>query len=137
MAANGQTLVARISRWDTLVTNLEPDLPDLPHLAADVAELKGILRGSRDFEHHQAELRSQAQGNTATRKDLVVRGDRLRRRIGAGLHCKYGFGSETLLKFGFRPRRPSADASGGLSPIERGSRAGRGSRPPPAARRAR
>ncbi len=105
MAANGQTLVARISRWDTLVTNLEPDLPDLPHLTADVAQLKEILLQSREFEAHQDLLRSQAQETTATRKDLVVRGDRLRRRIGASLQWKHGFGSETLLKFGFRPRR--------------------------------
>ncbi len=105
MAANGQTLVARISRWDTLVTNLEPDLPDLPHLAADVAQLKEILLRSREFEAHQDNLRSQAQETTASRNQLVAEGDRLRRRIGASLQWKHGFGSETLLKFGFRPRR--------------------------------
>ncbi len=106
MAANGQTLVARISRWETLVTNLEPDLPDLPYLSADVAELKEILRKSREFEAHQELLRAEAQGMTVERKSLALEGDRLRRRIGASLQWKHGFGSETLVKFGFRPRRP-------------------------------
>lgn len=105
MPANGQTLVARISRWETLVTNLEPDLPDMPHLAADISQLKEILLKSREFEAHQDLLRSQAQETTATRKNLATEGDRLRRRIGASLQWKHGFGSETLLKFGFRPRR--------------------------------
>ncbi|HEV7670567.1 MAG TPA: hypothetical protein VGS22_18765 [Thermoanaerobaculia bacterium] len=105
MAGNGQTLGARISRWNTLVTNLEPDLPDMQHLAGDVAQLKEILLRSREFEAHQDDLRFQAQGTTAARKDLAAQGDRLRRRIGASLQWKHGFGSETLLKFGFRPRR--------------------------------
>ena len=105
MAGNGHTLGARISRWNILVTNLEPDLPDLPHLTADIAQLKEILLRSQEFEAHQDDLRSQAQGTTATRKDLAAQGDRLRRRIGASLQWKHGFGSETLLKFGFRPRR--------------------------------
>ncbi len=110
MAANGQTLVARISRWETLVTKLEPDLSDMPHLAADISQLKEILRKSREFEAHQDFLRSQAQETTATRQSLVAEGDRLRRRIGASLQWKHGFGSETLLKFGFRPRRQPARA---------------------------
>jgi hypothetical protein len=105
MAGNGQTLGARISRWNTLVTNLEPDLPDMQHLVGDITQLKEILRKSREFEAQQDDLRSQAQGTTATRKDLAAQGDRLRRRIGASLQWKHGFGSETLLKFGFRPRR--------------------------------
>ena len=43
MAANGQTLVARISRWDTLVTNLEPDLGDFADTAAAIARLDIII----------------------------------------------------------------------------------------------
>ena len=116
MAGNGQTLGARISRWNTLVTNLEPDLPDMEHLAGDVAQLKEILRKSREFEAQQDALRSQAQGTTATRKDLAVEGDRLRRRIGASLQWKHGFGSETLLKFGFRPRRQPVRAKKRATP---------------------
>ncbi len=105
MAATGQTLVERISRWDTLITNLEPQLGDLAHLAPDVTRLKEILLRSRELEHLQDAMRSQSQDNTVIRIDLVNEGDRLRRRIGAGLQSKFGFGSETLLKFGFRPRR--------------------------------
>lgn len=117
MAANGQTLVARISRWETLVTNLEPDLPDMPHLQSDISQLKEILRKSREFEAHQDLLRSQAQETTATRQGLVAEGDRLRRRIGASLQWKHGFGSETLLKFGFRPRRQPVRTKKGNPPI--------------------
>ena len=48
----------------------------------------------------------------AIREQIAARGDRLRRRIGAGLNCRFGFGSETLLKFGFRPRRPPVRKAG-------------------------
>ncbi len=115
MAAN--SLVARISRWDTLVTNLEPDLTDMQHLSADFAQLKEILLKSREFEAHQELLRSQSQGNTAERQSLAQEGDRLRRRIGASLQWKHGFGSENLLKFGFRPRRQPARSKKQAKPV--------------------
>ncbi|HXU34362.1 MAG TPA: hypothetical protein VN851_27630 [Thermoanaerobaculia bacterium] len=106
MAANGMTNAERISRWDTLVNNLEPTLPDFPHLSITLAELKAVLIEARDLTYKQDDLRAAAQNNNVALGDLVKRGDKIRGRLGAGLQFNYGFPSEMLLKYGFRPRRP-------------------------------
>jgi hypothetical protein len=72
MAGNGQTLGARISRWNTLVINLEPDLPDMQHLAGDIAQLKEILRKSREFE---------AQFRQGSRIEFFLVGDHAELRV--------------------------------------------------------
>ena len=105
MAASGQSLAERVSRWDTLVSNLEPALGELPHLASYVTELKGMLIQARELGHRQDSLRAQAQDNNVTLTDLAVQGDKLRRRLGAALNAQFGFTSEKLLQFGIRPRR--------------------------------
>ena len=106
MAATGRSLAERVSRWDTLVSNLEPTLGDLPHVASFVAQLKEKLNQARDLGHLQDTLRAQAQDNNVTLAELARQGDKLRSRIATGLYGKYGYSSEMLLQFGFRPRRP-------------------------------
>ena len=106
MAAKGMTHSERISRWDTLVNNLEPTLTELPHLSDTLAELKAVLMDARDLTYKQDALRAAAQNNNVQLGNLVIRGDKLRGRLGAGLQFNYGFTSEMLLKYGFRPRRP-------------------------------
>jgi len=65
-----------------------------------------MLQQARDLGYKQDLLRAQAQDNNAVLKDLVRRGDKARGRLGAGLQFNYGFTSEMLLQYGFRPRRP-------------------------------
>ena len=106
MAATGKSNAERVARWDNLVNNLEPAVGDVPHLAATLAELKGVLIEPRELSYKQDELRAAVQNNNAQLSDLVKRGDKIRGRLGAGLQFNYGFTSGMLLKFGFRPRRP-------------------------------
>ena len=106
MAAKGNSNAERVARWDTLVNNLEPAVVEIPHLADTLAELKAVLIEARDLTYKQDELRAAAQNNNAALTDLVKRGDKIRGRLGAGLQFNYGFTSEMLLKYGFRPRRP-------------------------------
>ncbi|HEV7669938.1 MAG TPA: hypothetical protein VGS22_15555 [Thermoanaerobaculia bacterium] len=106
MAASGNSNAERVSRWDTLVNNLEPQIADLPHLSNTLAELKAVLIEARDLTYKQDDLRAAAQNNNADLGELVKRGDKIRGRLGAGLQFNYGFTSEMLLKYGFRPRRP-------------------------------
>ena len=106
MAASGNSNAARVARWDTLVNNLEPVVAEIPHLSDTLAELKAVLIEARDLTYKQDALRAEAQNNNVELSDLVKRGDKIRGRLGAGLQFSYGFTSEMLLKFGFRPRRP-------------------------------
>lgn len=106
MAAQGNSNAARVARWDTLVNNLEPAVTEIPHLSDTLAELKAVLIEARDLTYKQDQLRAEAQNNNAVLSELVKRGDKIRGRLGAGLQFSYGFTSEMLLKFGFRPRRP-------------------------------
>ena len=106
MAASGNSNAARVARWDTLVNNLESTVAEIPHLAGTLAELKAVLIEARDLTYKQDDLRAAAQNNNVELSNLVKRGDKIRGRLGAGLQFNYGFTSEMLLKFGFRPRRP-------------------------------
>jgi hypothetical protein len=49
-------------------------------------------------------------------KTLAAQAEKLRSRLAAGLHSKYGFTSETLLKFGVKlrkvPRRKTCGETG-------------------------
>ena len=117
MAAQGNSNAARVARWDTLVNNLEPVIAEIPHLSATLAELKTVLIEARDLTYKQDELRAAAQNNNVVLSDLVQRGDKIRGRLGAGLQFNYGFTSEMLLKYGFRPRRPPVRRKKGDAPI--------------------
>ncbi len=106
MAAQGNSNAERVARWDTLVNNLEPAVAEIPHLSDTLAELKAVLIEARELTYKQDDLRAAAQNNNVALTDLVKRGDKIRGRLGAGLQFNYGFTSEMLLKYGFRPRRP-------------------------------
>ncbi len=116
MAASGNSNAARVARWDTLVNNLEPAVAEIPHLSDTLAELKAVLIEARDLTYKQDALRAAAQNNNVELSDLVKRGDKIRGRLGAGLQFNYGFTSEMLLKYGFRPRRPPVRKKKGETP---------------------
>jgi len=105
MAAKGFSFAERISRSSVLVTNLKEILPEVSHLANDISALDQSVQDARVLESRQDDLRSQSQENTKKRKALASQADKLRSRLAAGLQSKYGFGSETLVKFGLKPRR--------------------------------
>jgi hypothetical protein len=112
MAAKGFSFAEKMSRNAVMATNGKASLPEVPHLTDDVTELELLVGEGRMLESRQDDLRSQSQDNTKKMKTLAGQADKLRARLAAGMQSKYGFTSETLLKFGVKlrkvPRRKSA-----------------------------
>src|SRR6476660_3438291 len=104
MAVTGNSSAERTTRWDVLVTNLKPSLPEMPHVADDVKKLEEMLAEARVLETQQEDLRSQARKASGQLKQLLRTGDKLRTRLGSNLKGKFGFSDETLVKYGFKPR---------------------------------
>ena len=104
METQGQWMAERVTRWETLVTNLKPEITTLPHLADDLQTLDNLLTQARSLASQQEDLRSQARKATSVLKDVGKSGDALRSRLGANLRGKLGFTDETLIKYGFKPR---------------------------------
>ena len=105
MAAKGQSLAEKFSRWGVTASNLREHLEELPHVAADLAEMDQMVVEARALESQQEALRGQAREINSKLKELAKEGERLRSRLRAHLQAKFGPTSEALRKFGFAPRR--------------------------------
>jgi hypothetical protein len=115
MAAKGQSSAEKFSRWGITASNLREHLEEMPHVAADLAEMDRLIAEARALESQQESIRGQAREVTAQLQELAKNGEKLRSRLRAHLQAKFGPTSESLLKFGFRPRRtprrkPDTDA---------------------------
>ncbi|HEX5760730.1 MAG TPA: hypothetical protein VF121_16195 [Thermoanaerobaculia bacterium] len=104
MAAKGHSFAERFARWQVLVDNLK-DAEGLGHITGDHQQLEQQLVEARTLESRVEDLRSQARTLNSRMKKLANDGDALRSRLGANLQGKFGFTSETLIKYGFKPRR--------------------------------
>jgi len=104
MAARGGSYAEKFSRWEVLINNTKPGVAEMPHMLEDLTELEQLLGQVRAFESQQEDLRAQARVITARIRELAQTGEKVRSRMRANLHGKYGFTSETLVKFGFKPR---------------------------------
>jgi hypothetical protein len=108
MAAKGHSYAEKFSRWELLATNAKAEsVQEMPHIATDLASLEGLLTQARQVESQQEDLRSQARELNARLRDITRDGEILRRRLGANLNGKFGFTSETLVRYGFKPRKVS------------------------------
>ncbi|PYQ64188.1 MAG: hypothetical protein DMF53_08070 [Acidobacteria bacterium] len=105
MAAKGKSYAEMWSRWEIAISNLKEHAGDMPHLTDDVTQLDQTLTQVRDLANKQEDLRGQTREINAKLRDLTKAGEKVRSRLGANLAGKFGFTSETLVKFGFRPRR--------------------------------
>ena len=118
MAAKGQSYAEKFSRWEVLITNGKPALPDMPHLTDDVTALDQKLGQVRNLQSRLEDLRSQAR---AIRQEIQVAardGEKVRTRVGASLKGKYGFENEALVKYGFKPRPQVVRRRGTNKPTE-------------------
>ena len=104
MAAKGQSYAEKFSRWQVLITNGKAEFPNTPHAGEDLTELEQKLSDVRSLESRQEDLRSQARDLGKQIRDVAREGEKIRARLGATLKGKYGFESEALVKYGFRPR---------------------------------
>jgi hypothetical protein len=104
MAVKGNGFAPRVSRWKVTLTNAKEHEDEVPHIKEDVTRLEGLSEEADLLLSRGEDLRSQARENTNRLREVVKEGDALRRRMGATLQGKYGFTSEKLIKFGFKPR---------------------------------
>ena len=105
MAAKGQSSAEKFSRWGITASNLREHLEEMPHVAADLAEMDRLIAEARGLESQQEAIRGQAREVTAQLNELAKNGEKLRSRLRSHLQARFGPTSESLLKFGFRPRR--------------------------------
>ncbi len=105
MAAKGQSSAEKISRWAVAASNMREHLEEMPHVATDLAEMDAVIAEARTLESQQEAVRGAAREVTAQLQELAKNGEKLRSRLRAHLQAKFGPTSESLLKFGFRPRR--------------------------------
>jgi hypothetical protein len=104
MAAKGQSYAEKHSRWQVLITNAKPGVPDMPYIETDVTALEQKLGDVRALESKQEDLRSQVRDLVKQIQTATREGEKIRNRLGATLKGKYGFQSDTLVKYGFKPR---------------------------------
>jgi hypothetical protein len=105
MAVKGHSSAERTTRWDVLVTNLKPDVPEMPHVAEDVKALEDLMAQARFLQTQQEEMRSQTRSSSDQLKKVLIEGDKLRSRLGSTLRGKLGFADAKLVKYGFKPLR--------------------------------
>ena len=107
MAVLGNSLSERISRWQVLISNLKEDPSVLPHVADDLAQLEAQLRRVRALQDRYEHFRAQAREVNRELTRVAAEGDTVRGRIGANLKGKFGFTSEALIRYGFKPHPKS------------------------------
>jgi len=128
MAAKGQSYAEKFSRWEILITNAKPGVVEMPHIGGDLTALEQKLVEARALESRQEDLRAQARDLGKQIRVAAREGEKARARLGASLRGKYGFESDTLVKYGFKPRsttprrrtakKPTAEAQ--ATPAEQG-----------------
>ena len=105
MAAQGQSSAEKFSRWAVTASNIREHLEEMPHVAPDLEAMDGMIAEARTLASQQEALRGQAREVGAQLRELSKNGEKLRSRLRAHLQAKFGPTSESLVKFGFRPRR--------------------------------
>ncbi len=103
MAITGHSLSERFSRWQVLVNNLKESAV-LPHVTEEIAQLEALLAEARGLQDRYESFRTQAREVRAELLRVGRSGDAVRGRLGANLHGKLGFSSETLLRYGYKPQ---------------------------------
>jgi hypothetical protein len=112
MAITGNSRSERFSRWQLLVNNLR-ESGTLPHFHEEIDRLDALLVEARGVQVRYEHYRAQAREAKAELARLAREGDRVRGILGAGLRAEFGFTSESLLRYGYKPnqvnrRRPKA-----------------------------
>jgi chaperonin cofactor prefoldin len=105
MAAKGQSLAEKLSRWAVTASNLKEHLEEMPHVAPDLEAMDKAISEARALESQLEDIRGRAREVSAKLQALAKDGEKLRSRLRSHLQAKFGPTSESLVKFGFRPRR--------------------------------
>lgn len=100
-----QQFANRITNWEMFISNLRPFLPELPFLQPILTQMEAVLTEARDLDSEQEVARGRLQEIVHRRQDLEKLGESLRSRAAAHLKGTYGFSSDSLVRFGVRPRK--------------------------------
>ena len=111
MISKDRSLASRMERWRVLFTNGRKRIADLPHADKDLGELERLYQEVTALRAEQAVYQAKVRELTSRIRGLSRVADRIRGRIGAHLRGQYGFDSNDLIRFGFRPRRPASFAN--------------------------
>jgi len=60
MAAKGQSSAEKFSRWGITASNLREHLEEMPHVAADLAEMDRLIAEARALESQQEAIRGES-----------------------------------------------------------------------------
>lgn len=106
----GKALAVQLMRWRVLTEAVRDHLRDLSHALAQNTRLEKLvveILGSLD---EQKALDVRLRALIRERKAKVIQARDLRNRLAAAIQSQYGLGSEKLLEFGLKPRRPRRTA---------------------------
>ncbi|HYO13329.1 MAG TPA: hypothetical protein VE685_09065 [Thermoanaerobaculia bacterium] len=91
--------------WERLVTSMETNAQDIPHLEAQRQELADTLVQVREVSTRQAALTAAKQEATKELQTLLAEGRKLATFLRAGIRQRYGNRSEKLVEFNLQPFR--------------------------------
>lgn len=100
MATFGDTLAA----WGAFNSNLKNRLADLPDLAPDQQAFEALIAEGLALAARQDKQIAAVREASQARKELVLRGSRLREFLATTLRHKLGFDNKVLREFNIRPR---------------------------------
>jgi hypothetical protein len=101
---SANSFASKTTSWEILATNVQPHLPEMPHLQDMYDQLQGVMGRARGLDSQQESARAQVRELTRLRQEVEREGENLRARIAAHLRATFGFTSEQLIKFGINPR---------------------------------
>jgi len=99
------TFRKRIGGWTLMTQNLKPQLPNLPDLAAQHADLEKTIADAQALVNEQEDLRGKLRKTIQQRQALEKQGEDLRQRISANLQSKLGFADAGLMAYGVVPKK--------------------------------
>jgi hypothetical protein len=99
------TLAAKIDRWEGMSNNLLPLLDEVPQLKAAHAQLQQTIADAKALRDRLRLMKSEVQGSTTQRKEMVATGEGLFSHISLGLRFAFGANSDRLAAFAVKPRK--------------------------------
>jgi hypothetical protein len=100
----GKGISKKVQDWRYLVDQTRPLLTEAPHLAAEHAELEGIVQEVEKLLARAEIGNAERLEANRLRKENLVRGTEARARLAAALQHHLGTQSERLLVYGVTPR---------------------------------
>jgi hypothetical protein len=105
-----------LGEWQRLLSALQVNQPDLPHLETHRAQLDVLVGQAVDLFQSQAALAASKQGVSQQLIDLTAECGRLATVLRFSLKQFYGPRSEKLVEFGIQPFRGRTRKPGPLPP---------------------